>query len=276
MLFARSLEAMAISAEIAGDQEGQAKYKKLADEMKGKLFEVFWSEENQAMMHQRVEGKVLDNITRYANMFGIFFDYFTEDQKQAVKQNVLLNDEVQQITTPYMRFYELEALCAMGEQEFVLDEIRDYWGGMLDLGATSFWEKYDPKESGTEHLEMYGRPYGKSLCHAWGASPVYLFGKYYFGVTPLSPGYEKYEVVPNLGGLEWMEGKVPTPDGDISVYVSTKEIEVKADGGQGVLKFKSRTKPKSQDGNIRSMGNQAYEMDIQPGKECKVSYRAIK
>ena len=44
--------------------------------------------------------------------------------------------------------------------------IRDsYWGGMLKEGATSFWEKYNPEETGIRHLAMYGRPYGKSLCH---------------------------------------------------------------------------------------------------------------
>ncbi|AGA77946.1 family 78 glycoside hydrolase catalytic domain [Echinicola vietnamensis] len=276
MLLARSLEAMAVSAEIAGDHEGHATYQKLADEMKEKLFEVFWSEDREAIMHQRVDGKVLDNVTRYANMFGIFFDYFSDDQKEAVKHSVLLNDEVQKITTPYMRFYELEALCAMGEQAFVLDEIRDYWGGMLDLGATSFWEKYDPNESGTEHLSMYGRPYGKSLCHAWGASPVYLFGKYYLGVKPLSAGYETYEIRPELGGLDWMEGKVPTPNGDVSVYCSTKEIKVSSDEGEGVLIFKSKSKPRTDQGEIKALGGDEYELALGAGKEYVVKYKALK
>ncbi len=77
-------------------------------------------------------------MTRYANMFAIFFNYFNNEQKQAVKQHVLLNDKIQKITTPYMRFYELEALCAMGEQKYVLNEMKNYWGGMLQAGATSF------------------------------------------------------------------------------------------------------------------------------------------
>ncbi len=40
-----------------------------------------------------------------------------------------------------MRFYELEALCALGEQDAVMKEMKAYWGGMLKEGATSFWEK---------------------------------------------------------------------------------------------------------------------------------------
>jgi hypothetical protein len=114
-------------------------------------------------------------------MFAIFFNYLDDAKKQGIKNHVLLNDKIQKITTPYMRFYELEALCALGEQKFVLDEMKSYWGGMLKLGATSFWEEYNPTKSGAEHYAMYGRPFGKSLCHAWGASPIYLLGKYYLG-----------------------------------------------------------------------------------------------
>ncbi|WP_255474284.1 alpha-L-rhamnosidase-related protein [Pontibacter qinzhouensis] len=274
LLLARSLETMAECATIVDDKEGAAKYAKLASDLKAKLFSVYWNEQKQALVHSRVDGKQTENVTRYANMFAIFFDYFNESQKQGVKQNVLLNDKVQKITTPYMRFYELEALCAMGEQDYVMKEMKSYWGDMLKLGATSFWEKYDPTESGVEHLEMYGRPFGKSLCHAWGASPIYLLGKYYLGVKPLSPGYSTYEVVPVLGGLQWMEGTVPTPNGDITIYCSTSQIKVKATEGTGTLRFKSKSKPKAKGASFQSKGNGVYEMKIEKGKEYVVSYKS--
>jgi hypothetical protein len=106
---------------------------------------------------------------------------------------------------------------------------------MLREGATSFWEKYNPEEQGTQHLAMYGRPYGKSLCHAWGASPIYIIGRYFLGVRPTRPGYENYEIRPVLGGLDWMEGDVPTPFGRIHVKMTPQEITVFSDGGHGSL-----------------------------------------
>jgi hypothetical protein len=106
---------------------------------------------------------------------------------------------------------------------------------MLREGATTFWEKYVPTESGTQHLAMYGRPYGKSLCHAWGASPVYLLGRYFLGVSPTKPGYAEYEVRPLLGDLEWMRGAVPTPFGFIHVEMSRTCVTVTSDGGKGTL-----------------------------------------
>jgi len=111
---------------------------------------------------------------------------------------------------------------------------------MLREGATSFWEKYVPSESGRQHLAMYGRPYGKSLCHAWGASPVYLLGRYYLGVQPTKPGYAEYEVRPSLGDMEWMEGAVPTPHGMIHIYMDRKQIKISATEGRGTLYVDNR------------------------------------
>ena len=182
-------------------------------------------------------------VTKFPNMFAIIYDFCSAETKQRLLDNVLLNPAVPAITTPYMRFYELEALCQMGMQEHVLGEMKSYWGGMLRLGATTFWEKYNPEEQGTEHLAMYGRPYGKSLCHAWGASPIYIIGRYFLGVRPVKPGYEEYEVRPVLAGLEWMEGDVPTPFGKIHVRIDKTSVTVHSDGGQGRLIIGGKSLP---------------------------------
>jgi len=272
LLYARSLETMALCAKLANDTENATKYEEQARALKTKIFDLYWNQDKHALVHSRVDGKPTENVTRYANMFGIFFDYFTPEQKLAVKEHVLLNKSINKITTPYMRFYELEALCAMGEQAYVLKEMKNYWGGMLKLGATSFWEEYNPDKKGTEHLAMYGRPFGKSLCHAWGASPIYLLGKYYLGVSPGAPGYETYTIEPDLGGLDWMEGKVPTANGDISIYMNKKEIKITSAVGTGKLKFKSKSKPVAKNTEIKAIGNGLYEITIEKGKDYAVHY----
>lgn len=274
LLFARSLETMALCASIANDAEGASAYKSLSEDMRKKLFEIYWNEPKQALVHSRVDGRQTENVTRYANMFSIFFDYFNTTQKQAVKTSVLLNDNIQKITTPYMRFYELEALCALGEQSYVLNEMKDYWGGMLNLGATSFWEEYDPSKKGAEHYAMYGRKFGKSLCHAWGASPLYLLGKYYLGVKPTAPGYAAYLVEPNLGGMEWMQGKVPTPDGDIDLYVSKQQVKIKGAAGEGTIRLKSKSQPTGSNVVAVAKGNDVYEITVKPGTDYTINYKA--
>lgn len=275
LLLTRSLETIALCANIANDKAGAGKYRQLSQDLKKKLFDIYWNEDKQALVHSRVDGKQTENVTRYSNMFSIFFDYFTDAQKQAVKKSVLLNDNIQKITTPYMRFYELEALCAIGEQSYVLKEMKDYWGGMLKLGATSFWEEYNPARKGEEHLAMYGRKFGKSLCHAWGASPLYLLGKYFMGVKPVSPGYASYTVEPVLGGLEWMEGKVPTPKGEISLYCSTTQVKIKTGEGVGTLRIRSKTRPTGTNAEYKSLPADVYEITIKPGVEYVIGYSAV-
>lgn len=275
MLFCRSLETMALCAKENNDVAGATKYKALAADLRAKIFSLYWNDQKHALVHSRVDGVQTDNVTRYANMFGIFFNYFNDEQKQEVKQNVLLNDKIQKITTPYMHFYELEALCAMGEQSYVLKQMKDYWGGMLKLGATSFWEEYDPTKTGADIYAMYGRPFGKSLCHAWGASPIYLLGKYYIGVKPTSPGYQTYMVEPVLGGLQWMQGSVPTPNGNIDVYCSTKQIKVQAANGTGTLRFKSKTRPVANHGTLTKTGDGAYELTIDKNTNYQITYTAF-
>jgi len=273
LLFVRSLETMSVCAGLAQDQAGVLQYGKLASQLRARFFPEFWDARREAFVHSRVNGVQEGKINRYSNMFGVLFGWFTPQQQSSVKERVLLNDSIQKITTPYMRFYELEALCALGDQARVLKEMKDYWGGMLGLGATAFWEKYDPTEKGVQHFAMYGRPFGKSLCHAWGASPLYLLGKYYLGVRPLSAGYATYVVQPVLGGLEWMEGEVPTPQGNIKVSCSRSMITVKTVSDGGVLRFHSRTIPICDQGVIRPAGNHQYELDLKKGSGYTVKYK---
>ena len=272
ILFCKSLETMSLCAKLVNNNTDKTKYDSLSTTLRTKLEPAFWNETKQALVHNRLDGIQKDAVTRYANMFAVFFNYLSPEKQQIIKKSVLLNDNVMKITTPYMRFYELEALCSLGEQKTVLKEMKDYWGGMLREGATTFWEKYNPTDKGTQHLAMYGRPYGKSLCHAWGASPIYLLGKYYLGIQPVKAGYSEFSITPNLGGLKWMEGTVPTPTGEIKLYINEKTIKVKASEGKGYLNFSSLSKPKTSKGQIEKLNATDYRLLIDTKEEVLVTY----
>ena len=236
MLFARALESAADCARLAGDADAARDLSSRMAELRAKVVPTFWSEERGALVHALDRnGRQSAQLTKYANMFGLFYGYFDAARRERAVANGILGKDVLPIQTPYMRFYELEALCSIGRQADVLKEIRSYWGGMLDLGATSFWELYNPTETGDAIYAMYGRPFGRSLCHAWGASPIYLLGRYYLGVEPTKPGFAAYRVKPSLGGLKWMEGDVPTPSGPIHVRMDAASVEVTGNGGEGEL-----------------------------------------
>ena len=253
MLFVRALESTAAVADSVGAASDAASYRERAAKLRAEVKPLFWNEEKGCLMHLlKNDGTLDDQVTRYPNMFGLFFGYFDAAERERVVKNVLLNDEVLKIQTPYMRFYELESLCAIGRQAEVLKEMKSYWGDMLRLGATSFWELYNPAERGEQHYAMYGRAFGKSLCHAWGASPVYLLGRYFMGVEPVKDGFAEYSVRPVLGGLRFFEGKVPTPHGEIRVKLDAKECVVHGiPGGVGTLHLNGRTYAIGPDAEVR-------------------------
>jgi len=278
ILLCRSLEIVGGFARRFGDEDAAARYGRLAAELKENILVTFWDEEQGGLVHSRVDGELNHHMTKYANLFAVLFGYLSPERTETVKREVLKNDRVQPITTPYMRFHELACLCEIGEQEHVREEMLAYWGGMLKLGATSFWEEYDPSAEGAKHYEMYDRPFGKSLCHAWGASPIYLLGKYYLGVRPTAPGYEAYVVEPNLGGLEWLEGSVPTPRGTVDVYADPSTIRVRpAQVGTGRLRFRSVLPPSASQGTVKQIGEDLFELVLEsPDVAYEVRYTAVR
>jgi hypothetical protein len=227
-LFVRALEATAYILRITGADEEP--YKTEAAELLKKIDEYFWDDEQHAYIDSFESGK--RKVTRHANIFAVLFGYADRGRKDHIIRHVLDNDRIPGITTPYFKFYELEALCKTGKKNIAREHMLSYWGGMLDLGVSSFWEEYYPDMQFPEHYAMYGDKFGKSLCHAWASSPIYLLGRYFLGVEAGTGGFI---AEPDLGGFDWIEGRVPSVLGDIEIYADRKIIRVYAEKSRGAL-----------------------------------------
>ena len=225
ILFAKSIECMAYLSSLCEDNEAHIEYLRKFKSLLPNIFTYFWSNQYHCFTHG-LSDSANAMVTKYPNIFALLFGYLDEEQIHSVRTHTFFDKTVLSIVTPYMKFYEMAALCELGSQSEVGQYIHEYWGGMLDNDATTFWELYDPEISGENQYAMYGRPFGKSLCHAWGAGPILLLGKYFLGVKPLEAGYKKFVVAPCLGGFEFVSGKVPTPNGDIEVYFDRQKIRV--------------------------------------------------
>ncbi len=101
---------------------------------------------------------------------------------------------------------------------------------------------------------MYGEKYGCSLCHAWGAGPIYLCGRYFLGVYPTAPGYASFEVAPQAGSYRRMSGKVPVNGGEVFV-------EYSVDNGVTCIRIRSDI-----EGGTLVFGGKRF--DIPAGREC--------
>jgi alpha-L-rhamnosidase len=77
---------------------------------------------------------------------------------------------------PYLYHYIVEAMFKCGLKQEALDLMREYWGGMVKAGASTFWEVYDPEN---HRLSPYRDHHVNSYCHAWSCTPSYFIRKYF-------------------------------------------------------------------------------------------------
>lgn len=134
----------------------------------------------------------------------------------------------------FLGYYLLCARAEAGDLLGALDLIRVYWGAMLDLGATTFWEDFNldwtvnakPIDEMLENGEydVHGdngaycySGFRHSLCHGWASGPVPFLSEYVLGAKFLQAGGREVLIMPKMGDLDWAEGKVPTPLGDLWV-----------------------------------------------------------
>jgi len=134
----------------------------------------------------------------------------------------------------FMGYYLLAAKAQAGDWQGALNDLRAYWGGMLELGATTFWEDFDldwmenaariDEITPAGKVDVHGQygafcyeHYRHSLCHGWASGPVPFLARHILGITVLEPGCKRLRIEPHLGDLEYAKGTWPTPLGVVRV-----------------------------------------------------------
>lgn len=140
----------------------------------------------------------------------------------------------------FMAYYILRARAEAGDVAGSLDTIREYWGGMLKLGATTFWEDFDvrwlknaapidrlPFPGEVDVHATYGshcyKGFRHSLCHGWASGVTSWLARCVLGVEILEPGCRRIRLRPELCGLQWVRGAYPTPMGLLLVEHRRRE-----------------------------------------------------
>ena len=223
MIYVMALEAAGRLAELDGNTDMALHFSQRARYLRVKCRALFWSEKRGLFVDNRHNAKQGEHVSRHANFLAILSGTADRKQTQLILQNVLLNGNIAPVHTPYMTALECRALSRCRKKAAMLEKIRDHWGGMLDNGATTFWEAYDPSASGAEHYAFYNRPFGKSLCHMWSTGPIFLLSGDLSGLRPLESGWKRFTAAVEPMELDWMYVTVPTPYGNIEMQVEANE-----------------------------------------------------
>ena len=153
----------------------------------------------------------------------------------------------------FMSYY-LFTVAAAADPEKALDILESYYGAMLSMGATTFWEDFNidwlgdsaapidaPVKEGEndvhgDHGAFCYIGLRHSLCHGWSSAVTAFLAEKVLGINIAAAGCRGIIIRPDLCGLEFARGTYPTPFGVVSVSVTKGEkgLEVEVSAPEGV------------------------------------------
>jgi len=200
-----ALRSAAAMAHLLGDASA-AQYRERADSVKASLNAHLWDRDAHAYRDAILPGeKLSEKFSQQANSLCVLFDIAPLHEQPRVLDFIYAAENKPRVVeagSPYFSYYQLAALFHAGRHDQGLRYIRERWGKMLDWGATTWWETWNP---------------GASFCHGWSGGPTYNLGAEVLGVQPLKPGFAEVSVTPHLVDLKYATGIVPTVKGDVRV-----------------------------------------------------------
>ncbi|MBN1667168.1 MAG: hypothetical protein JW862_08760, partial [Anaerolineales bacterium] len=113
----------------------------------------------------------------------------------------------------YGLYWVSEALGRSGHIQAGVDMIRNYYGYLLQAGATTWWERFDA-----------GERFYASLSHAWGSAPNWYLTTYVLGARQTGP--QEWFLQPGVSDLQSVQGQLPVGD---------RWLEVDWESGSGCL-----------------------------------------
>ena len=201
------------------------RYRKLARNLKKKIFEHFWDDDRKVF----INGTMNDNVTvdkrisHHAQYWGILADIFPEEHYDNLFENVLPNLPNYYEVVSYEKGYEFLAYAKAGRIKELWDHIYGVFGDWMDQGHTRFPENFMMNASRARQLIFYNRPYGLSLCHGANGVPVVVGAlNGLIGFSQSSMKTNEYTIRPELLHLKWIHSRIPVKEGYITMKLNAE------------------------------------------------------
>ena len=201
------------------------RYRKLARNLKKKIFEHFWDNDRKVF----INGTMNDNVTvdkrisHHAQYWGILADIFPEEHYDNLFENILPNLPNYYEVVSYEKGYEFLAYAKAGRIKELWDHIYGVFGDWMDQGHTRFPENFMMNASRARQLVFYNRPYGLSLCHGANGVPVVVGAlNGLIGFSQSSMKTNEYTIKPELLHLKWIHSRIPVKEGYIVLKLNAE------------------------------------------------------
>lgn len=153
-----------------GDEEYE-KYSALISEVRSASKKHLYDESEKVFVNPSDNGQ----LSVHSQVWMILGGVITGEEAKKLLLSCLDNKDFKQPVTPYMRHYVIEAMLKLGMKGEAVQYLKKFWGGMVELGADTFWEAYIPDDL---DFSPYNDRMINSLCHAWSCTPSYFIRKY--------------------------------------------------------------------------------------------------
>ena len=165
-----TLEKFSQLLKIIGDEEYE-KYCSLVSEVRSVSKKYLYNENTQVFVNDFDKGQ----LSVHSQVWMILGGVITGEEAKQLLLSCLDNKDFKQPVTPYMRHYVIEAMLKLDMKDEAVQYLKNFWGGMVELGADTFWEAYIPDDL---DFSPYKDRMINSLCHAWSCTPSYFIRKY--------------------------------------------------------------------------------------------------
>jgi hypothetical protein len=231
-IYCRALLAAAWLFEQVGVERKAAALRQQAAHIARVMHELTWLPDRGLFADCWTEGSPSDYTSWQSNVLAVYGGIARPEDYEAIQERLFCDGEPYELlahsetNNPFFQFFVLESAFALGHREWAVRFMRWYWGSMLQRGATTWWELFDPNGNPND-VPSY------SLCHGYGVSPNAFLCAEVAGIRPAQPGFTRVFFNPLPEVTPWVKCRIPTPYGHISVEWRLD------DGGQLIARINS-------------------------------------
>jgi alpha-L-rhamnosidase len=211
-VYAGACRAMAAIAEALGNETDRLFYQNRADTIRAALIRRLYNPEKGAFDDSMNENGALSehysqHATAYALAYGIY-----DSPEMADRLAAYIDNQGGFKTSIYAAFFVLRGLYNAGAGDVAMKLMADEdehkirtWAHVIrQLNATISPEAWDPANKSN-----------MTFSHPWGSAPAAAIAQGMFGIRPIAPSFETFQIRFQPGGVQRAEIKIPTLRGTI-------------------------------------------------------------
>ena len=240
-LYVIATDAAARMADLVGRGADAAALRQRRDDVAGRFPDALWTG----------DGFGADDR---ANALAVLAGLVKPHQTEAVRRLLTRTYNA----SPYMERFVEQALFDLGDAPAAVARMRRRYGRMIDHPRSTLWELWSVRGI-------------TSWNHAWSGGPLYLLSAFVAGVRPIEPGFRRFAVAPQLGGLRQVDCTVPTVHGPVRVAVRDRDdaLSVAVEAPSGTSAEVGLAKGDYPYFSIRRDGDAARALPADPARDAR-------